>query len=47
MGMTEGLVRRLIWTQVASDEVLGGEGTGHGEVKVDRKTTGRKSPPAW
>lgn len=47
MGMTERLVRRLIWTQVGSDEVLGGEGTGHGEIKVDRKMTGRKSPPAW
>ena len=45
--MTGGQVRRLICTQAASDEVLGGEGTGHGEVNVDRKTTGRKSPPAW
>ena len=44
MGMTERPVRRLIWT---SAEDTGGEGTGHGQVKVHKETTGRKSPPAW
>lgn len=44
VGMTERPVRRLIRT---SAEDTGGEGTGHGQVKVHKETTGRKSPPAW
>lgn len=45
--MARRLVKRLVGAQAHSAEALGGEGSGHREAEVGKKTSEESHPPAW